>query len=82
MDKVSLNLDGNIATIEEGKDTFLGQLLAQAGKVRINTQNIQREVTILSGTQPKSQTKPQTSIEVEEPIKEKPQKSKWSKRGK
>lgn len=79
MDKVTLNLDGDTATIEEGKNSFMGQLLAQAGKVRINTNGIQREATILSSIQPKASTKTETLSES--PIEDKPKKS-WFKRGK
>jgi len=45
--KVKLNIkkDGS-AVIEEGKDSFIGKLIAAKGKVKINTPTVKRDVIV------------------------------------
>ncbi|MCJ7828249.1 MAG: hypothetical protein MUP81_00715 [Dehalococcoidia bacterium] len=50
MDKVNIDIRGDTATIEKGRDTLVGKLLAQKGKFKIRG----REVKITSGLQPET----------------------------
>ena len=45
-DKVTLNIKKGKATITEGKDTFVGKLLAAKGKIRINTPLVKQDIEI------------------------------------
>jgi len=45
-DKVTINIKKGKATIVEGKDTFVGKLLAAKGKIKINSPRVHQELNI------------------------------------
>jgi len=47
MDKVKIEVNEDVAVIKEGGDSFIGQLISKAGKVRIHRPGINREVKIV-----------------------------------
>jgi len=47
MDKVKIEVKKGEAIITEGGDSFIGQLISKAGKVRIHRPGINREVQIV-----------------------------------